>query len=217
MNTRNVSKLVARRVPRARAGASAMSADKSRRTIKDLQSKPSGGPQGQRRSPPRRRKAMENYKRFLELQKTDPQLRAEAMRRLGDLNLESGEIDRMATEVTADGPAGRRSHQAVLDAAEGLSAAIRATTRCSTSSRARTRRRASRKRRSRHSTRIVRQYPQSPQLDEVQFRRGELLFSAQAVSAGPGRVQRRHQARLFVGVLRAEPLQARLVAVQAVR
>ncbi len=44
---------------------------------------------------------MENYKRFLELQKTDPELRAEAMRRLGDLNLESGEIDRMSTEVTA--------------------------------------------------------------------------------------------------------------------
>jgi hypothetical protein len=46
-------------------------------------------------------KAMENYKRFLELQKTDPELRAEAMRRLGDLNLESGELDRMSTEVTA--------------------------------------------------------------------------------------------------------------------
>src|SRR5262245_45034781 len=46
-------------------------------------------------------KAMDNYKRFLELQKTDPELRAEAMRRLGDLNLESGEIDRMSTEVTA--------------------------------------------------------------------------------------------------------------------
>ena len=46
-------------------------------------------------------KAMDNYKRFLELQKTDPEKRAEAMRRLGDLNLEAGEIDRMATEVTA--------------------------------------------------------------------------------------------------------------------
>ena len=46
-------------------------------------------------------KAMENYKRFLELQKTDPQLRAEAMRRLGDLNLDAGEVERMEKEVTA--------------------------------------------------------------------------------------------------------------------
>jgi len=46
-------------------------------------------------------KAMENYKRFLELQKTDPQLRAEALRRLGDLNLDAGEVERMEKEVTA--------------------------------------------------------------------------------------------------------------------
>ena len=44
-------------------------------------------------------KAMENYRRFLELSKTDPQLRAEAMRRLGDLNLEAGELERMEHEV----------------------------------------------------------------------------------------------------------------------
>ncbi len=46
-------------------------------------------------------KAMENYRRFLELQKTDPQLRAEALRRLGDLNLDAGEVERMEKEVTA--------------------------------------------------------------------------------------------------------------------
>ena len=45
-------------------------------------------------------KAMENYRRFLELQQTDPRLRAEALRRLGDLNLESGELERMEKEVT---------------------------------------------------------------------------------------------------------------------
>ena len=44
--------------------------------------------------------AMENYQRFLELQNTDPKLRAEAMRRLGDLNLDAGEIDRLSKEVT---------------------------------------------------------------------------------------------------------------------
>ena len=45
-------------------------------------------------------KAMENYRRFLELQKTDPQLRAEAMRRLGDLNLDAGDLERMEKELT---------------------------------------------------------------------------------------------------------------------
>src|ERR1700752_1953385 len=39
-------------------------------------------------------KAMENYREFLNLKSNDPALRAEAMRRLGDLNLEAGEIER---------------------------------------------------------------------------------------------------------------------------
>src|ERR1700704_2121622 len=45
-------------------------------------------------------RAMDNYRRFLELQKTDPQLRAEALRRLGDLNMEAGEGERMASEAS---------------------------------------------------------------------------------------------------------------------
>src|SRR2546430_11319892 len=43
----------------------------------------------------------ENYRRFLELQNTDPKLRAEALRRLGDLNLDAGEMQRLEQEVTA--------------------------------------------------------------------------------------------------------------------
>ena len=46
-------------------------------------------------------RAMENYRRFLELQKTDPQLRAEALRRLGDLNMEAGEGERLAGEAAS--------------------------------------------------------------------------------------------------------------------
>src|SRR5206468_9303697 len=46
-------------------------------------------------------RAMENYRRFLELQNTDPKLRAEALRRLGDLNLDAGELQRLEQEVTA--------------------------------------------------------------------------------------------------------------------
>ena len=45
-------------------------------------------------------RAMQSYQQFLELQNTDPKLRAEALRRLGDLNLESGELERLSNEVT---------------------------------------------------------------------------------------------------------------------
>ncbi len=70
-------------------------------------------------------KAMDNYRRFLELQKTDPALRAEAMRRLGDLSLESGELDRLATEVTRvdlGGAEAIRLYTLLLKAYPGLSA-----------------------------------------------------------------------------------------------
>ena len=45
-------------------------------------------------------KAMENYKRFLELQRTDPKLRAEALRRLGDLNQESDQLDTLDKDLS---------------------------------------------------------------------------------------------------------------------
>ena len=44
--------------------------------------------------------AMSNYQQFLQMQNADPALRAEAMRRLADLNLESGELERMSGEVS---------------------------------------------------------------------------------------------------------------------
>jgi len=122
-------------------------------------------------------RAMENYQRFLQLQNTDPKLRAEAMRRLGDLNLDAGEIERMEKEVTSidqQGAAAITLYTTLLKAypdyarndqvlyqlsrayeTTGQSEAALATL-----------------------DHIVQRYPQSPQLDEVQFRRGELLFSA---------------------------------------
>ncbi|MEJ0034548.1 MAG: tetratricopeptide repeat protein [Gammaproteobacteria bacterium] len=122
-------------------------------------------------------KAMENYKRFLELQKTDPELRAEAMRRLGDLNLESGELDRMSTEVTAIDlqgaeaiklystllkayPTYPRNDQVLYQLARAYETTGQPEQALAT------------------LDRVVKQYPQSPQLDEIQFRRGEILFSA---------------------------------------
>jgi len=122
-------------------------------------------------------RAMENYRRFLELQNTDPKLRAEAMRRLGDLNLDAGEMERLQNEVTmvdlqgAEAiklyttllkayPAYARNDQVLYQLARAYETTGQPEPALAT------------------LDRIMQRYPQSPQLDEVQFRRGELLFSA---------------------------------------
>jgi len=122
-------------------------------------------------------KAMENYRRFLELQKTDPQLRAEAMRRLADLNLDAGEVERMEKEISQIDLQGAeairlystllkaypdyaRNDQVLYQLARAYETTGQPDEALST------------------LDRIVQRYPHSPQLDEIQFRRGELLFSA---------------------------------------
>ncbi len=119
---------------------------------------------------------MENYRHFLELQNTDPKLRAEALRRLGDLNLDAGEMERLEQEVTAIDLQGAeaiklygtllkaypdyaRNDQVLYQLARAYETTGQPAQALST------------------LDRIVQRYPQSPQLDEVQFRRGELLFS----------------------------------------
>jgi len=122
-------------------------------------------------------RAMENYQRFLELQNTDPKLRAEAMRRLGDLNLDAGEMERLEKEVTAvdmQGGEAIKLYTTLLKAYPDyarndqvlyqLSRAYETTGQSDAALAT--------------LDRIVQSYPQSPQIDEVQFRRGELLFSA---------------------------------------
>jgi tetratricopeptide (TPR) repeat protein len=121
-------------------------------------------------------KAMENYRRFLELQNTDPKLRAEAMRRLGDLNLDAGELERLEQEVTQVDLQGAeaiklyttllkaypeypRNDQVLYQLARAYETTGQPEQALAT------------------LDRIVAQYPQTPHLDEVQFRRGELLFS----------------------------------------
>jgi tetratricopeptide (TPR) repeat protein len=123
-------------------------------------------------------KAMENYRAFLELQNADPRMRAEALRRLGDLNIESGELERMASEVSqldAQGAEAIRLYTTLLKAypdyprndqvlyqlarayeTTGQPAPALATLDT-----------------------IVAPNPRSRDIAEVQFRRGELLFSAQ--------------------------------------
>jgi tetratricopeptide (TPR) repeat protein len=122
-------------------------------------------------------KAMENYQAFLKLQNADPRMRAEALRRLGDNNLESGELDRLSTEVTQidqQGAEAIRLYSTLLKAYpdyprndQVLYQLARAYETTGQSPLALT-----------TLDRIVRQYPTNALIPEVQFRRGELLFSA---------------------------------------
>ncbi|HEV7606970.1 MAG TPA: tetratricopeptide repeat protein [Steroidobacteraceae bacterium] len=122
-------------------------------------------------------RAMDNYRRFLELQKTDPQLRAEALRRLGDLNMEAGEGERMAGEASTIDMQGAeaiklyssllksypdypRNDQVLYQLARAYETTGQPEKALAT------------------LDEVVRRYPKAPQMDEVQFRRGELLFSA---------------------------------------
>ena len=160
-------------------------------------------------------KAMENYKRFLELQRTDPNLRAEAMRRLGDLNQESDQIDnldkelsqvdlnsaeaiRLYTQLLKAYPDYARNDQVLYQMARAYEATAKPEQALAT------------------LDRLIARYPNTRLLDEVQFRRGELLFSAKDYQAGRGRLCRRHQVGSRFRFLHPIAVQARLVAVQTV-
>ncbi len=127
-------------------------------------------------------RAMENYRRFLELQKTDPQLRAEALRRLADLNMEAGEGERLQGEATTldmQGAEAIKLYSSLLKSYpdyprndQVLYQLARAYETTGQPEKALA-----------SLDDILRRYPRSPQMDEVQFRRGELLFSARNYNA----------------------------------
>lgn len=149
---------------------------KSALTIKDLDGRGVDVQTGSQ-PPASAAKAMDNYRRFLELQATDPKLRAEALRRLADLNLEAGEFERMEKEVTQidlQGAEAIKLYSTLLKAYpdyprndQVLYQLARAYETTGQNAQALA-----------TLERIVAHYPQTRQLDEVQFRRGELLFSA---------------------------------------
>jgi cellulose synthase operon protein C len=122
-------------------------------------------------------KAMDNYKRFLELQRTDPNLRAEALRRLGDLNQDTDQLDnldkdlsqvdlmsveaiRLYTLLLKLYPDYVRNDQVLYQMARAYEATNKPDQALAT------------------LDQLVARYPSTRLLDEVQFRRGELLFSA---------------------------------------
>jgi tetratricopeptide (TPR) repeat protein len=123
-------------------------------------------------------RAMENYRRFLDLQRADPKMRADALRRLGDLSLESGELERMESEVTrvdlggaeaiklystllAANPDYSRNDQVLYQLARAYETTGQSEKALAT------------------LDEVVRRYPNGRDMAEIQFRRGELLFSAQ--------------------------------------
>lgn len=120
--------------------------------------------------------ARQNYRDFLDLVSDDPELRAEAMRRLGDLELEATEADQLVENIDSLNNAGYDNavglYQRLLEAYPDyrrndtvlyqLARAYEIGGRTEESLTV--------------LDDLVTQFPATPLLDEVQFRRGEMLF-----------------------------------------
>ncbi|HNP36726.1 MAG TPA: tetratricopeptide repeat protein [Woeseiaceae bacterium] len=120
--------------------------------------------------------ARDNYREFLDLVSDDPDLRAEAMRRLGDLELEAGEADELAENIEAVESQGydnavdlyqqllesypdyQRNDTVLYQLARGYETGGKNDEALEV------------------LNELVRRYPATPIIDEVQFRRGEMLF-----------------------------------------
>jgi TolA-binding protein len=134
-------------------------------------------------------KTMDSYRRFLDLNAGDAALRAEALRRLGDLNLESSESERIERElVTNEGlrsteaihlysallkayPAYERNDSVLYQLARAYDLDAQPDKALAT------------------LDRLVKDYPHSHFIDEAQFRRGELLFAAKSYAAAQSAYQ----------------------------
>jgi tetratricopeptide (TPR) repeat protein len=125
-------------------------------------------------------KTMASYKRFLDLNAGDAALRAEALRRLGDLNLESSESERIERELATN--EGLRATEAIhlytallktYPKYERNDSVLYQLARAYELNAQPDRALAS-------LDQLVAQYPASHFIDEAQFRRGELLFSDKA-------------------------------------
>jgi len=152
-----------------------VAAPKKQPTIADLKDRPVDvQPDGP--SDANADKARQNYQEFLNLERGDAALRAEAMRRLGDLKLEAGELNRIEKELsqgspldTADAivlytkllaayPDYERNDAVLYQLARAYEADQQGDKALAT------------------LDRLVRRYPGSRYTDEAQFRRGEILF-----------------------------------------
>jgi TolA-binding protein len=119
-------------------------------------------------------KAMESYRLFLDVASDDPLLKAEAMRRLADLQLETADAEELATNLEALGTLGStiEMYEQLLKSYPNyakndlvlyqLARAYEAEGRIDESLAT--------------LDRLIEEYPRTPHLDEAQFRRGETLF-----------------------------------------
>jgi len=119
-------------------------------------------------------KAMESYRLFLDVASDDPVLRAEAMRRLADLQLETADAEELATNLQALGTLGStiemydqllksypnyaKNDLVLYQLARAYEAEGRIDESLAT------------------LDRLIAEYPRTTHLDEAQFRRGETLF-----------------------------------------
>jgi TolA-binding protein len=120
-------------------------------------------------------KAIDSYRTFLDLSSPDAGLRAEAMRRLADLELEAGEAEELQRNVEALGggygdavalyrelletyPGYAKNDLVLYQLARAYEAGGRTDEALAT------------------LDRLVREYPSTPYFDEAEFRRGETLF-----------------------------------------
>ncbi len=121
-------------------------------------------------------KARENYREFLDLVSDDPELRAEAMRRLADLELEASEVDQLRGNIESldqgayesatalfhqlleTYPDYRRNDTVLYQLARAYEIAGKNDDALRT------------------LNELVERYPGTALIDEVQFRRGEMLF-----------------------------------------
>ncbi len=144
-------------------------------TLKDLKRPPPEVRTGETVAPDPDR-ARDLYRRFLELEAGDPALRTEAMRRLGDLQLEAGDTAR--GETTGLGEAETREaieiYTRLLEQQPGYARADVVTYQLARGweSLGETDKALS------YLDQLVANYPSSPRIDEAQFRRGEILFVA---------------------------------------
>ena len=146
-------------------------------TIKDLKKKPVEIHQTAPVAPDTQR-ARDTYQRFLDLNAGDAQLRAEAMRRLGDLKLEAGENDRIEKELAEGSPLDTkdaiRLYSGLLETFPQYprrDAVLYQLARAYEADQQSTRALAT-------LDQLVRDYPQSPYVDEAHFRAGEMHFVA---------------------------------------
>ncbi len=126
------------------------------------------------------KKTMDSYRRFLDLNAGDAALREEALRRLGDLNLESSESERIEHELATN--EGLRATEAI----HLYSALLKAYPKYERNDSvlyqlARAYElNAQPDKALAAMDQLVASYPNSHYIDETQFRRGELLFSSKA-------------------------------------